>query len=121
MFLLIIVERKADHKIVIHPNINSKYSSGIPFELVIDSIIEKHGGSPEDYRPFYLHDTEDSELVGAVMGAASWEFERDEEGNPIGIIVHPKVEPESPQLPTMKERLEALELAMLELALGGAE
>lgn len=37
-----------------------------------------------------------------------------------GTFVTPEPEPE-PQLPTIEERLEALELAMLEVVLGGAE
>ena len=48
------------------------------------------------------------------------DFETDAEGNIISVAPAPEPEP-GLQLPTMEERLEALEAAMLELVLGGVE
>lgn len=46
------------------------------------------------------------------------DFEADMSGNIISVMPAPIPEPE-PQLPTLEERIEALELAMLEVVLGG--
>lgn len=117
---MMIIYRKSDRKIINGPNTNMLLPEGGPEGVEITNTIMAYGGIAEDYGVFRLHDIERAELVQKCF-THSYTLEFDADHNPVGVIIGdplPVPEPE-PHLPTQEERIEALEMAMLELVLGG--
>jgi hypothetical protein len=64
--------------------------------------------------------TEVTEAIYSQLTRLPADYDMDEEGNIVSVTPAPEPEP-VPQPPTMEERLAALEAAMLEMILGGAD
>lgn len=116
---MLIIYRKADRKIVWNSGLNSIFPEGTPFEIEIRNVIQCFGGAPSDYGEFRLHDIEQSDLTQKCF-THSYCLGFDTNGNPANVIIGdplPISDPE-PEYPTHEERIEALELAVLDLVLG---
>lgn len=117
---MLIIYKKADGLIASNSGTNSFLPEGPPFEVEVQNAIREYGGAPEDYGEFRLHDTEQMTVVRKCL-THNCTLEFDTEGKPADINFGdplPTPGPES-QLPTQDERIEALELAMLDIVLGG--
>lgn len=114
---MLIIYRKVSREVVHNSGTNSFLPEGPPFDIEVQNVIQTHGGTPEDYDEFRLHDIEQMALVQKCF-THSYTLEFNAEGEAVDIIFGDPLQtpvPE-PQPPSLDERLEAVEMALLDLA-----
>jgi hypothetical protein len=113
---VLIIYRKADGQVCSVSGTNSLLPEGPRFEVEVQNAIRKHGGSPDDYGEYRLHDVQDAAIVQAVLGAGSVEMTFHKDGAPSGIVVHPRTEePRGSTSEPEPTEIEALRAAVAEI------
>ena len=113
---MLIIFRKSDGLVCSISGTNSLLPEGPPFEAEVQNAIRKHGGTPDNYGEYRLHDVEDAAIVQAVLNAGSIEMTFHTSGEPSGIVAHPRTEgPKGPKPEPEPTEIEVLRAAVAEM------